>query len=186
MRKCSKSLLSQKISMRTLLVLALLSSAEALFKGGVSTPKKGASKAAVGRMTGKVVPTGRGAALATEPEPFGEVAQLATDLSITALRVGTCALMVHHGIDKLGVRLYSNAHVLSARACITAIWPCVDTIHCILSGSTSMDSLPTSSRSSSAFFLALLSSGRTPQRRRRSRAPACSVLACSRARPPPQ
>merc|ERR1711924_343145 len=27
--------------------------------------------------------------------------QLATDLSITALRLGTCVLMVHHGIDKL-------------------------------------------------------------------------------------
>ena len=30
-----------------------------------------------------------------------EAAQLATDLSITALRLGTCVLMVHHGIDKL-------------------------------------------------------------------------------------
>ena len=42
-----------------------------------------------------------------EPEPFEAAAKLATDLTITGLRIGTCALMVHHGIDKLGVRLYS-------------------------------------------------------------------------------
>merc|ERR1719269_200017 len=40
-----------------------------------------------------------------EPEAergFGEVLQQgATDVTLTALRVGTCALMVHHGIDKI-------------------------------------------------------------------------------------
>ena len=48
---------------------------------------------------GGVIPL---AAAGTNPEeaPFAEP-QLATDLSITALRLGTCVLMVHHGIDKL-------------------------------------------------------------------------------------
>ena len=40
-----------------------------------------------------------------EPEAergFGEVLQQgATDVTLTALRVGTCALMIHHGFDKI-------------------------------------------------------------------------------------
>ena len=38
-----------------------------------------------------------------EPEADGgfDLVQGATDLTLTALRVGTCALMVHHGIDKI-------------------------------------------------------------------------------------
>ena len=32
---------------------------------------------------------------------LNELGQLAVDLSLTAMRVGTCALMVHHGIDKI-------------------------------------------------------------------------------------
>jgi len=84
--------------MRTFLVLCLALGAEALFKGSAATPKT-TSKVAFTR--GKVVPTGRGAVALPEPEPFEEAAKLATDISITALRLGTCALMVHHGIDKL-------------------------------------------------------------------------------------
>ena len=89
--------------MRTWLVFALVGSAEALFKGNAAAPKRSASKKAVSsnRFDGKVVPIGRGAVAQQEPEAFGEVAQLATDLTVTALRVGTCALMVHHGFDKI-------------------------------------------------------------------------------------
>ena len=89
---------------RSLLVLALATGGEALFKGGVGTPTK-SPRSAVTKTSrfasGKVVPTRRVAL--PEPEPFAEAAQLATDLSITALRVGTFVLMVHHGIDKLEV-----------------------------------------------------------------------------------
>ena len=46
-----------------------------------------------------VVPTGL--APPWQRRRLAEAAQLATDLSITALRLGTCVLMVHHGIDKL-------------------------------------------------------------------------------------
>ena len=33
----------------------------------------------------------------------GEIAAAATDLCVTVMRVGTCALMYHHGIDKIEV-----------------------------------------------------------------------------------
>ena len=38
-----------------------------------------------------------------EPEADGgfDLVQGATDLTLTALRVGTCALMIHHGFDKI-------------------------------------------------------------------------------------
>jgi len=36
-----------------------------------------------------------------EPEPENPLLQTAGDLGITALRLGTCALMVHHGFDKI-------------------------------------------------------------------------------------
>ena len=39
--------------------------------------------------------------VATAPAAGTRVVQSTTDLAITALRVGTCTLMVHHGIDKL-------------------------------------------------------------------------------------
>ena len=85
--------------------LALLATAGAvnINMGARSAPKKVAGRSTGGIRTqfaGRVVPTGRGAAVAEEA-PFAEAAQLATDLSITALRLGTCVLMVHHGIDKL-------------------------------------------------------------------------------------
>jgi putative oxidoreductase len=87
--------------------LALLATAGAvnINMGARSAPKKVTGRSTGGIRTqfaGRVVPTGRGAAVApAEEAPFAEAAQLATDLSITALRLGTCVLMVHHGIDKL-------------------------------------------------------------------------------------
>merc|ERR1712094_138725 len=40
--------------------------------------------------------------VATNPEPeTSGIQQLGTDLCVTALRLGTCALMVHHGFDKI-------------------------------------------------------------------------------------
>ena len=39
-----------------------------------------------------------------EPEPFEGAVKVVSDVAITGLRLGTCALMIHHGIDKLTVR----------------------------------------------------------------------------------
>ena len=33
-----------------------------------------------------------------------QITSVATDLALTGMRVGTCALMIHHGIDKIEVR----------------------------------------------------------------------------------
>lgn len=86
--------------MRGLILLSLAACGSALFNGGTKASPK---QPVVGRQqrgfAGKVVPTGRGVAI--EPEPFAAAAQLATDVSITFLRLGTCALMLHHGIDKI-------------------------------------------------------------------------------------
>jgi len=82
--------------MRTFIFLLLAISGEA--KGSAPAPKtKGAQFT-----RGRVVPTGRGAVVVPEEaEPLAAAAELATDLTLTGLRLGTCALMVHHGIDKL-------------------------------------------------------------------------------------
>ena len=114
-----------------LFLLLLLGQAEALFKSRVAAPKVPAYKAAVSSSRfprGKVVPRSaadvpaykaavsssrfpRGKVVARsdviESEPFGQVAQVATDLTITALRLGMCALMVHHGLDKIQVRTHA-------------------------------------------------------------------------------
>merc|ERR1711924_262650 len=40
--------------------------------------------------------------VATNPEPeTSGIQQLGTDLCVTSLRLGTCALMIHHGFDKV-------------------------------------------------------------------------------------
>merc|ERR1719149_109241 len=63
--------------MRSLLLcLALTGSAEAMFRGSTAMPER-------------------------EPADIYAVLSKVTDVTVTALRVGTCALMVHHGIDKL-------------------------------------------------------------------------------------
>merc|ERR1719201_3028198 len=71
--------------------------------GGASAARS-VVKTTPGTFAGKVVPTrkaqpGQGSA---EPDGNGSgVLALATDVTVTALRVGTCALMIHHGFDKL-------------------------------------------------------------------------------------
>ena len=90
--------------LRVVCPLLLLATVNAVNMGARVAPKKSSvrSNGLRTQFAGRVVPTGRGAAVApAEEAPFAEAAQLATDLSITALRLGTCVLMVHHGIDKL-------------------------------------------------------------------------------------
>merc|ERR1711937_855731 len=45
---------------------------------------------------------GRRGGKVPEPEPEGlDLQQVATDVCFTTLRIGTCAMMYHHGIDKI-------------------------------------------------------------------------------------
>jgi uncharacterized membrane protein YphA (DoxX/SURF4 family) len=92
-----------------LLLLALFEPSAALFKSaGAVKPKPGAvkSKTAVAGARGRVVPTGRGKAVTVPADDvpfFQDEAFYAEvgELGITAMRLGTCALLVHHGFDKL-------------------------------------------------------------------------------------
>jgi len=77
--------------MRAALVLALVAPALGLFKTA-SVPKR----VTVAGTRGRVVPT----ADPSQEEP-PKFAQAAVDVGITAMRLGTCALMVHHGFDKV-------------------------------------------------------------------------------------
>jgi len=86
--------------MQMVLFISLLTSSAALFKGSPTTPKKAVDSKATG-FAGRVVPTGRAAVSIRQEQTFDEAAQVVTDLSTTALRLGTCALMIHHGFDKL-------------------------------------------------------------------------------------
>ena len=62
------------------------------------------AKPATATQVGRVVPTRRGGKV-PEPEPEGlDLQQVATDVCVTTLRIGTCALMYHHGIDKIQAR----------------------------------------------------------------------------------
>ena len=79
--------------MRSSLLLAIAASSSALYTGAVVAANK---PALVGRRAGSVVLT---TSLNKDDEP-GFVGVI-SDLSITALRIGTCALMVHHGFDKI-------------------------------------------------------------------------------------
>merc|ERR1740127_425925 len=80
---------------RLSIVIASLASATALNAGSRVQPRTTLGK------VGRVVPTRRGTA-SPEPEPAGaDFQQLASDACITGLRLGTCALMVHHGLDKI-------------------------------------------------------------------------------------
>ena len=80
------------------LVLCLAVGADALSMNAGATPKTVSNAFA----RSKVAMVARGKVI-EEPEPDGAV-QVVQDVAITALRLGTCALMVHHGIDKLTVR----------------------------------------------------------------------------------
>merc|ERR1719327_1178813 len=92
-----------------LLLLALFDPTAALFKGAGVAGKKGASKPAVGKLNGlrgKVVPTGRGRAAVAVPTdgPFFQdpaFYEEVGEIGIAAVRLGTCALMIHHGFDKI-------------------------------------------------------------------------------------
>merc|ERR1719258_781581 len=77
---------------QVLTVLALFEPAAALFK----SPTAGPPKPVVAGRRGVVVPTRP--VLGDEPPEF---VQTAVDVGITAMRLGTCALMVHHGLDKI-------------------------------------------------------------------------------------
>ena len=79
--------------MRSCVLLALATSSSALYTGAVVAANK---PVLVGRRAGPVVLT---TSLDGDDEP-GWVTTV-SDLSITALRIGTCALMVHHGFDKI-------------------------------------------------------------------------------------
>ena len=88
--------------MRALVIIVLVGSSAALF-GGVSTAPKRAVKQ---QFAGAVKPTRTGVSvprrsLEPQPEDNAPGADLPVSLAITAIRIGTCALMVHHGIDKL-------------------------------------------------------------------------------------
>tara|TARA_B100000768_G_scaffold139426_1_gene130719 strand:+ start:197 stop:475 length:279 start_codon:yes stop_codon:yes gene_type:complete len=81
--------------------LASLTSVAALHAGVRVQPRVPTTK------IGRVVPARCVLAEAEEPG----LKQFAIDAGITTLRLGTCALMIHHGFDKVQVRL-SLAHPL--------------------------------------------------------------------------
>jgi hypothetical protein len=73
------------------------------------SPQRGVNKISNKKSAG--VPSSRSAQLAssaleqTEVEKeFAAFIEPAVGLGITAMRLGTCALMVHHGLDKIEVR----------------------------------------------------------------------------------
>merc|ERR1712176_977248 len=85
-------------TMRALIIFALIiGNAKALFEGITAAPKR----AGRAQFTGAVKPTGLPVrrASAPQPEDNSPAADAPVSLAITAIRIGTCALMVHHGID---------------------------------------------------------------------------------------
>merc|ERR1740138_1093596 len=81
--------------LRALLVAALAAPGAALLLAG-SAPKPIITGPAATSRARPIV------AVATVAEPEQpEFVTVATDLGVTALRLGTCALMVHHGFDKI-------------------------------------------------------------------------------------
>jgi uncharacterized membrane protein YphA (DoxX/SURF4 family) len=79
--------------LRALLLTTLAASASALFAAGSV-----ASKPVIAGRAGRVAVPKMVASV--EGEENG-VVEVVTNLGITALRLGTCALMVHHGFDKI-------------------------------------------------------------------------------------
>jgi len=88
-----------------LLLLALFEPSTALFKGTAAVKSKPAVASKSTGVRGRVVPTGRGAvAVPSDDVPFFQdpaFYQEVGEIGITAMRLGTCALMVHHGLDKI-------------------------------------------------------------------------------------
>ena len=88
----------------SLALLLTAGSSAAIRRGGATPkPKQAAAKSPglASRFSGKVVPTAAAGVAAADIVEENGLQQLALDVSVTALRLGTCALMVHHGIDKL-------------------------------------------------------------------------------------
>ena len=92
------------------LTLVSVASVAALNGGARVQPRTSFTKRAV------VVPLRRGGKPAPEPEPELDIKQFAIDAGVTTLRLGTCALMVHHDFDKIQVPL---SHQLIDRVRIT-------------------------------------------------------------------
>merc|ERR1711924_324641 len=89
---------SRAANMRVLLLLAAVSSEVALFKpSGAAKPRPVVSQGKSASFFGNVVPV----APPADPEPEAELVNTVVDLSITALRLTTCSMMYHHGIDKI-------------------------------------------------------------------------------------
>jgi uncharacterized membrane protein YphA (DoxX/SURF4 family) len=78
-------------SVKSFVVLGLVASSAAL-NAGVRTPARSMT------LKGRAMPVHMVATV--EPEDGG-LQQVATDFCVTALRIGTCALMIHHGFDKV-------------------------------------------------------------------------------------
>ena len=78
--------------LRALVLTALVAPAAALAAGSASRTL--VSKPVVTNRASRVMAT-------VSLEEEGGVAETVKDLGITALRLGTCALMVHHGFDKI-------------------------------------------------------------------------------------
>tara|TARA_B110001452_G_scaffold234195_1_gene212346 strand:+ start:175 stop:810 length:636 start_codon:yes stop_codon:yes gene_type:complete len=78
--------------LRALVLTALVAPAAALAAGSASRTL--VSKPVVANRASRVMAT-------VSLEEEGGVAETVKDLGITALRLGTCALMVHHGFDKI-------------------------------------------------------------------------------------
>merc|ERR1711907_152275 len=77
-------------AMRLMLSVLFVASATGLFSG--LAPAKAPQGA---KRIGKVVPTN------PPPDAPSEIETLAKDISVTALRIATCSLMYHHGVDKI-------------------------------------------------------------------------------------
>ena len=75
-----------------LLIATVLPASEALFKNPAAVAPRGGVAT-----RGRVVPTQRKTGAPPPVDAPPELVQTAIDVGITALRLGTCALMVHHG-----------------------------------------------------------------------------------------
>ena len=145
-RRLSRLLVPTK--MQLWFALASLASVAALNAGVRVQPRTSTTK------IGRVVPA---RCVLAEAEEFS-LKQFAIDAGITTLRLGTCALMIHHGFDKVQVTLTSASTApelllsptVSRR--LRRMW---------------MASAPTSSPSSLASCRALLPSGPCLLRQRR-------------------
>ena len=90
----------------TTLLLLALTGTHALFNRGAATAPRPASTKT--QFRGRVVPT-----KPSGPDNDADLADLALTATITAMRVGTCALMVHHGLDKIQVSCHRRPTLIA-------------------------------------------------------------------------